>query len=350
MNAKKLAIVGAGAAGLATAWKLKQLGSPIEVTIFEKSRGVSGRATSRTRHGVRLDPGANYLKAEPAEIADLLKRHLPSEDLIEIPGDVCTFNWKNQIIPGDPKLNAEPKFTYRGGISQFGKLLLEASEAKLVRQTRIEKLGRSNDTWQLVADSGEQFGDFDAVMLTAPAPQSVAILEQSSLGGSTKPLIEALELAEYHQQFCFALAYEGILPRPLPCFALLNSDRKHSIAWLSFQNDKVGHVPDGLTVVMVQMQPAWSKRRFHDDPEVLAGQAAEEVADLLGWRHESPVWFDSQRWMFAHPYSAVEDGAHESAEGIGLFVAGDALVGKGRANLALETGLRCAERIARSEI
>ena len=55
---KRLAIIGAGPAGLAAAWKLRDAGD-IEITMFEKSQGVFGRAATRSRHGVRLDPGAN---------------------------------------------------------------------------------------------------------------------------------------------------------------------------------------------------------------------------------------------------------------------------------------------------
>ena len=52
-----------------------------------------------------------------------------------------------------------------------------------------------------------------------------------------------------------------------------------------------------------------------------------------------------QRWKFAHPFTAAERDALRAAEETGIHVAGDALVGKGRVNLALETGLRAAERI-----
>jgi len=121
MLAPRLAIIGAGLSGLAAAWKLRD--SSVACSCFEKSRGVSGRATSRTRHDVRLDPGANYIKAEPEEIEHLLVEELPTEDLIRIPGDVWTFDESGSLSPGDPGLNATPKWNYRNGISTLGKLL-----------------------------------------------------------------------------------------------------------------------------------------------------------------------------------------------------------------------------------
>ena len=46
LNNPKLAIIGAGVSGLSAAWALKD--SDWEVSVFEKSRGPSGRAATRT--------------------------------------------------------------------------------------------------------------------------------------------------------------------------------------------------------------------------------------------------------------------------------------------------------------
>ena len=56
----KLAIIGAGPSGLAAAYALKD--EPLEITMLEKSRGVSGRAATRRREGACYDHGANYFK------------------------------------------------------------------------------------------------------------------------------------------------------------------------------------------------------------------------------------------------------------------------------------------------
>ena len=84
---KRLAIVGAGPSGLAAAWRLRDV-PEIDVTVFEKSNGVFGRAATRTRHGVRLDPGANYFRTDLPEIASMVHSQLQSDDLIEIAGAI----------------------------------------------------------------------------------------------------------------------------------------------------------------------------------------------------------------------------------------------------------------------
>lgn len=336
----RLAIVGAGPSGLAAAWKLRD--SDWMVTVFEKSRGLGGRAASRTRHGVRLDPGANYIKTGSAAIEDLLRNQLPSEELVEIQGDVWTFDKTGRISPGDPDHNEEPKLTYTTGISTLGKLLAKAADCEILRQTLVKRLDRNEGGWFLEDQSGQRFGPFHSVLLTPPAPQSATILEASGLGDSL--LTASLRESEYYRQFTFAFGFDETPDRLGDFHALINLDGGHPISWLSFQNDKPGHISNGQTVVAVQMQPEWSFEHFEDDIPGLANIARDCLLELLDWKAE-PAWFDFHRWKFAHPSSAADAAAARSLESEGLFVSGDALVGKGRVNRALETGLEVAKRI-----
>ena len=58
---KKVAIVGAGIAGLSCATHLQALG--FEVGVFEKSRGPSGRMSTKHGEGWTADHGAQYFTA-----------------------------------------------------------------------------------------------------------------------------------------------------------------------------------------------------------------------------------------------------------------------------------------------
>ncbi|MCA1599187.1 MAG: FAD-dependent oxidoreductase [Chloroflexi bacterium] len=58
----RIAIVGAGAAGLAAGRTLAAQGH--DITIYEKSRGFGGRAATRRTHDCALDHGAQYLEVD----------------------------------------------------------------------------------------------------------------------------------------------------------------------------------------------------------------------------------------------------------------------------------------------
>ena len=340
----RLAIVGAGVSGLAAAWALRN--TELDVVVFEKSQGYSGRAATRGQHGVRYDHGANYFKIDSERVEHLICSELPTDELVEIPGDVWTFDAEGQVQPGDDDANAASKWTYRNGISTIGKLLAEAANAVVHRETRVEHVERQDGAWRVRTDTAETYGPFDAVLLTPPAPQTIAILQASEGAHSARTaLVDAMREARYPSQFTVVLGYDQPISRPGDFFALLNLDRKHPIAWLSFEEDKPGHVPDGQSVLIVQMAPHWTEAHYEASHNVLVDRVVALVEDVLDTSLAAPTWSDHQRWRYALPNKAAATSEMEAAEAAGLFVAGDALVGKGRVQRALGTGLDAATQI-----
>ncbi len=339
---KRLAIIGAGPAGLAAAWRLRHV-ADIDVTVFEKSRGVFGRAATRTRHGARLDPGANYFRTDLPDIARMVHSELPSGELVEIAGDIDVFDRFGAISAGNPSLNGEKKWTYRDGINTLGKLLAEAAQCKIVFGTRVDRIRRNSRAllWEVIDEAKREYGLFDAILLALPAPQAIALLPE---GASTAA--RALAPATYHSQWSFTFAFDGHVNRwPGGAYALINNDRQHDFAWVSRENAKPGRIPEGMLVVMAQMQPGWSLDRFHHDAGELARVVSKTLADFFGWNNAAFQWFDSQRWKYSLPAGRADPDQLQVMEATGLYVAGDAVVGKGRVAQALQTGLDAAERI-----
>lgn len=341
----RIAIIGAGLSGLAAAFHLAE--SEAEVCIFEKSRGLSGRAASRSKNGCRYDYGANYFKVNCNDVAALLFRDLPTDDLCRIPGDVWTFSSDGRIEPGDPQLNAGAKWSYRDGISTLGKLLVEVGNLHVERETTITGMERQAGAWTLIDSMGNFHCDFDAVLLTPPAPQSIALLHESGIdSGLVERLTAELAQSRYHSQFCVVLNLGGELSLPGQAYALINTDRGHSVAWLSHENQKAGHVPAGETLLIAQMSPAWTQDHYHDPQEEIIGSAHEAVTALLPGPLPPLRWADTQRWRYAHPCSAASLEAMKPGAEIGLFFAGDAFIGKGRIPRAIETGVAAAKQLA----
>jgi len=339
-----IAIVGAGSAGLAAAWSHRQSGH--DVTLFEKSRGLSGRAATRRRGECCYDHGANFFRTEDSEIHDLIHHRLPTDELVEIPGPVWTFDGAGKRTPGDDAQNALPKYTYRKGISTLGKLLAAASDPTIHRQTLITKLTHQDGEWFLEDEQEEIHGPFTHLLLTPPAPQTAALV--NTISGQEPilyPLRTALGACEYHQQFSFILGFDQRLPRPDPFHALVNTDQQHALSWVSFEDDKPGHVPDGESVLMAQLSPSWSAHHYDTPPDQLLPEVLTHLATLLP-DLPPPTWWDSQRWRYAHPAKALDLATLEAVASINLHLAGDALVGRGRIPLALKSGLEAARTIA----
>jgi hypothetical protein len=343
----RLAVIGAGVAGLAAAWSLRTV--PAEVTVYEKSRGFGGRAATRGRYGVRYDHGANFFRPSSERVERLVHEELPTDDLVAIDRPVYTFDETGAVAEPDREGGEGRKWTYRQGISTLGKLLARESPAVVQRETRIVRLERRKERWTVASDDGESFGPFDAVLLTPPAPQTADILRTSRFDAALQEtLVGGLEAADYNAQFTVVLAYDRAIRRPGGCYGLVNDDGGHPLAWIGFEHDKPGHVPDGASVLVVQTAPAWTARHLEGDPDNVMPDAKTMAASVLDTDLRRPSWYDTQRWRYSHPASPADADALAGGRKAGLFFAGDFVAGKGRVGRALETGLAAGRRIRRN--
>lgn len=349
----RLAVIGAGMSGLAAAWTLRA--QPIAVTIFEKSRGYSGRATTRGKYGARYDHGANYIVPSTDRVRHLIFDALPTDRLTRIEGEVWTFDAEGEHqrpSPDEAESDGGGRWTYDGGINTIGKLMARGMPATTNRETRIQRLHRSDDAWMLTDTDGGTYGPFDAVLLTPPAPQTAALLRETTdalrddaLREAVTDLLSAVETAEYLPQFAYIFGYEREIDRTGPYYGLVNEAGDHNVAWIGFEHDKPGRVPDGHSVIVVQMSPNWTARRVDEDPDRYVADVKEMAASVLDADLKRPEWYDTQRWRYSMPRRGADAGALRGGAEIGLYFAGDDVAGTGRVDAALESGLDAGEQI-----
>jgi predicted NAD/FAD-dependent oxidoreductase len=339
-----LAVVGAGAAGAAAAYALRD--APVDVVVFEAADRVGGRTATRESHGCRYDHGANYLKADSPRVSSLVTGALSTDGLVDVAAPVHTFDAAGTVAEGhDPD---DHKWTYEGGIATLVRRLFAGADAEVRLGTQVGRFSRGQGNWRLLDDEGGDLGTYDAVLSTPPAPVTADVLAATEWDD---PLLAELRAA------VDAVPYRSILSALLhypfevdaPWYGLVNVDREHEVGWLSREELKPGHVPDGESLLVVQMAPDWSADRFDAPPESVTDEAAALVADLLDdERFADPDWTGLQRWRHALPDAGVDSAPLEEAEREGLYFAGDWVAGDGRVHLAVESGLEAGERIAAS--
>ncbi|SEW00507.1 NAD(P)/FAD-dependent oxidoreductase [Halobacterium jilantaiense] len=335
-----LAIVGAGAAGAAAAYRLRD--SDRDVTVFEKSRGVCGRAATRRRDGCHYDYGANYVKPGDGPVADLV-RDLGEDGLVEIGEPVWTFDGDGTVAPG--RDSDEPKWTWETGLTQLAKRLFARTDATLRKETRVGTLARTETGWTLAETDGRRFGEFDDVLLTPPAPQTADLLADAHWDDDRRETLrEAAADVSYRSIVTAVLHYPFELDREW--YGLVNTDDAHAVGWLSREACKDGHVPAGEALLIVQMAPDWSREHYDAPASEQTAVAAEHAADLLDDdRLLDPDWTDTQGWRYALPDEAVDSEPVAAASEAGLHVAGDWVAGEARVHAAVESGLAAADRI-----
>jgi predicted NAD/FAD-dependent oxidoreductase len=353
-----LCIVGAGAAGLAAAHALRD--SALRVTVIDKSRGLSGRAATRWRdveaadgavQRWRYDHGAQYVSPPPGSAAHRLVRDLlPAHDLVDIARPVWPFDDDGTLRPDRARTDDAPRWTYPDGLAELGRRLAAATPGlDLRRQAHAERFAHGPGGWRVHTRDGERLGPFDALLLTPPAPQAADLLSTSEMDTHRRDaLVETLRGGTYRSQFSVMLGFTEAVARP-EAYGLVNAPAsgepgQHDIAWLAFESDKPGRAPEGATLLIAQMSPAWT-RAHYDDPQADVVAAARASVETLLGPLPAPAWTDTQRWRYALPDAPLDTAPLDDAADLGLFFAGDATAGRGRVHLALEEGLRVAERI-----
>lgn len=101
MATKKIAIVGAGISGLASAWKCRQLDPSVDITIFESSRKIGGVLQTESVDGYLIEQSADMFVTEPDHASKIAEQLGRTADLIATRpvNDRAYIAWKDNIHP-----------------------------------------------------------------------------------------------------------------------------------------------------------------------------------------------------------------------------------------------------------
>jgi len=338
-----IGIVGAGASGAALSHLVDGAVPDADITVLEKSGGVCGRGATRRRGDITYDYGANYLKDDDDRVTELVTETLDTDGLVDVAEPVWTFDAEGTVSEGRDA--DDHKWSYRDGLTQIAKRLFARTDATVHRNTRVEAIRRDGDAWNLTDDDGGEWEPFDAVVLTPPAPQTADLLAAAEWDHETRDALEAAAReVDYRTIWTAVLHYPFELDRPY--YALVNTDKTHDVGWISREECKPGHVPEGESLLIVQANHEWSVEHYDDPPAENVADLAAATADVVGDdRLTDPDWTDHQGWLYALPDAAVRRGPLDSAEDYGLYCAGDWVAGEARLHAALRSGFDVGERL-----
>jgi hypothetical protein len=322
----RVAVVGAGMAGLSCARVLADHG--VDVEVFDKSRGPSGRMSTRrvSDPAVQADHGAQFFTVRDPHF----RRHVESwvQDGVVAPWEVTVRRLDRRGQDAGEPLPVVPRFVGTPRMSALGRHL--ARGLRLHTSVRITGLSEGAAGWELTDENGGAHGSFDQVVVAVPAPQAVPLL-------AARPALQE-RAARAELLPCQALMVAFAAPLGLDWAAAELAGGP--LAWVARDSSKPGRPPGEVWVA--HSSPEHAAAHLEDDPETTRARLLQAFRELTGCQ-QPPLWSTAHRWRYARP-AAAAPGGPSSALDDGLGICGDWLVGP-RVEAAWCSGRALAGRI-----
>ncbi|MBV8618515.1 MAG: FAD-dependent oxidoreductase [Curvibacter sp.] len=342
----RIAVVGAGMAGIACARTLAQAGHQVEV--FEAGEVVGGRMATVDSPFGGFDSGAQYFTVRDPRFEQVLALS-PRVVRPWSANAVRVLDEQGQV--SSPSLpHPEPHWVATPGMDSLLRTWAQPlqDQKRLHLRTRVVGLERdtlSSTQWQLrteaVESAAQVHAGFDRVVLALPAPQAQALLGQAP---GAQALGEALEPVSLAPCWTLMLAFpQAVQPGLTTLGPQWNAARSthHRIAWLARESSKPGRRQ--VERWTVQASDTWSTEHLQDSPERVQAKLLRAFADVTGI-HATPAHLAVQLWPAAKTLRPLGQ-THLWDHLHGLGVCGDWCLGH-RVEDAFVSGLSLALALA----
>ena len=325
---RRIAVIGAGIAGITCARTLMQAGH--EVTVFEKSRGAGGRMSTRTTEFGSFDHGTQYFTVRDSRF---------EKALATAPGMVRPWSANTVRILDElgrvVAASLPPKEAHWVPTPGMNALVRHwaqplADAGRLVMQTTVVKLEADKlypERWQLQTESaGDEkhvYSGFDSVVLAIPSVQANALLVNSQQGAALITQMAKVEVAPcWTLILAFPQALQPNLSHLGPHWNAARSTH-HRIAWLARESSKPGRSP--IERWTAQASPVWSERHLEDDAPRVKAKLLKAFTEITGIRAEPP-YAEVHRWRYAQTTEPLGK-SHALDKKTGIGVCGDWCLG-----------------------
>lgn len=290
----RIAVIGAGLAGLTAARRLADAGRV--VTVFDKSRGIGGRLATRRTDAGGIDHGAPWVAGDNAFATAL-------DALAEVGAAAC----HGRRYVGLPGMSG----------------LVRPLAAGLEVRGDAEATGL--DPREGTVTVGETVHEgFDRIILAVPAPQACRLTGEAALDAVVMQPVWTL-LAAFDRRLGLP---DEVRPEAAPVELALRDGAKPGRS--------------GETWVL-HMRPAWSEANLERTREEMAPELAGLLGELTGEALPDPTYVAAHRWRFARTAQPLGQPFLEAADGR-LLIGGDWALGAD-AGHAWESGRAMADAL-----
>ena len=282
----QVAIIGAGIAGLSAARCLINNGA--EVKLFEKSRGPGGRMATRRVDNFAFDHGAQYFTVRDERFHSQVSSWL-QEGIVQ--------QWQGKIGAVSKGIYEERTVStarYVGAPRMSAVTRRMASGLDILYNTRILKTSYHAGHWHLNTENQEEFGRFDALVITTPPPQALPFLD------SSPSLLE--QIKQVNMQPCWAVMASFNTSLAIPFDGIFIKD--NPLSWASRNNSKPGR-PEAESWIL-HASPDWSTVHLESDADHILERLLSAFEEATGQEIPKPIFAKAHRWRYALAKNPIE--------------------------------------------
>jgi predicted NAD/FAD-dependent oxidoreductase len=282
----KLAIIGAGIAGLTCAHIARNAGH--KVTVFDKGRGPGGRLSTRRIQSslgeLRFDHGAQGFIPESVEFMSEVETWLAAGFVAPWTPDMK--HWRRGHFSDTPGLT---RFVGIPGMNGLVKGL--AADLDVHFGHHISDLVKTRDGWTLrFEDAGEDFS-CDAIVSAVPAEQAATLLKEAA-----PDLAAEAAVIRSRPVWSVMLGYDAPLNLPFEAATL----EKHPLSWIARSATRPGR--NTTECIVLQACHSWSEANIEEEPEKITGALVKAFAEALHKELTAPLVSAAHRWRYAQVY------------------------------------------------
>ena len=333
---QRIAVIGAGIAGLACARTLAQAGH--DVTLLEAASTPGGRVATCDSPFGGFDCGAQYFTVRDARLAQALEATAPQLARRWSASAVRVLDEHGRQIEAAPP-PTEAHWVAAPAMAALPQRWAEplAQAGRLRLNTRVHRLQRDGERWQLHTDDGAAPLQADVAICALPAPRARNLLFQSEQAGALAATLARVDMAPcWTLMLAFPQAAQPGLYTLGPQWNAARSTH-HRVSWLTRESSKPGRT--AVERWTVQASAAWSREHERDDPARANAKLLRAFAEITGI-HATPAHAEVRLWRQARTLVPLgRTHLWDDARGIGLC--GDWCIGS-RVEDAFVSGLALA--------
>lgn len=326
---KTIAIIGAGLSGLIAA---HELSNHSRVTIFEKSRGLGGRMSTRRADPYAFDHGAQYFTVKSVAFEKFLQPYMSRGVVVDWQPQMVNLSITNK----KDKLSSYPSYVASPGMSALCKAIASdmPKGIRIETECHIDAIQGESKAWTLLDKEDGTHGPFDLVISAIPCHQAAALLPKSFAHHQL--------VLNAKMDACFTVMLGFSEPVSLGFDGAFVED--DMIGWIAVNSSKPERAASNS--VIIQSRNDWAEQFVNNDKQQVLERLLERASQLTDQDLTIAEHQGLHRWLYASTSKSASQVSLVDLNN-GLAAIGDWCV-RGRVEGAFESAVSLVSQIKKS--